>query len=118
EHIVPVIGDAAAAAARPSPRVLATLPVCVTDEPDTVRASISRGLSMYGKLPSYRAMFEREGVDGPADLALVGSPAEVADGIAELAAAGVTDFAPSEYCLSTQQRQQTRALLKKITTEV
>lgn len=118
EHIVPVIGDAAAAAARPSPRVLATLPVCVTDEPDTVRASISRGLSMYGKLPSYRAMFEREGVDGPADLALVGSPAEVADSIAELAAAGVTDFAPSEYCLSTQQRQQTRALLKKITTEV
>ena len=69
EHIVPVIGDAATAAARPSPRVLATLPVCVTDEPDAVRATISRGLSVYGKLPSYRAIFEREGVDRPADLA-------------------------------------------------
>ena len=49
---------------------------------------------MYGKLPSYRAMFEREGVEGPADLAIVGSAAEVEDGIAGLAAAaGVTDFA-------------------------
>ena len=111
EHIVPVTGDAAAA--RPSPRVLATLPVCVTDEPDTVRASISLGLYMCGKLFSYRAMSEREGVDGSADLALVGSPAEVADGIAELAAAGVTDFAPSEYCSCAWQRHQTRALLKK-----
>ena len=32
---------------------------------------------MYGRLPSYRAMFEREGVAGPADLAIVGSAAEV-----------------------------------------
>lgn len=118
EHIVPVTGDSAAAAARPSPRVLATLPVYVTDEPNTVRASISLGLYMYGKLFSYRAIFERKGVDGSADLALVGSPAEVADGIAELAAAGVTDFASSEYCSFTWQRRQTRVLLKKITTEI
>ena len=60
---------------------------------------------MYGKLPSYRAMFEREGVEGPADLAIVGSAAEVEDGIAGLAAAGVTDFAPSEYCLQSAARR-------------
>ena len=82
-----------------------------------MRESIGRGLSMYGKLPSYRAMFEREGVEGPADLAIVGSAAEVEDGIATLAAAGVTDFAPSEYCLSTEQRDDTRALLKKLISE-
>ena len=69
---------------------------------------------MYGKLPSYRAMFEREGVEGPADLAIVGSAAEVEDGIAALATAGVTDFAPSEYCLSPEQRHDTRALLKNL----
>lgn len=116
-HIVPTINDAAATDGLSAPRILATLPVCVTSEPDRVRESIGRGLSMYGKLPSYRAMFEREGVEGPADLAIVGSAAEVEDGIAALAAAGVTDFAPSEYCLSTEQREDTRALLKKLISE-
>jgi alkanesulfonate monooxygenase SsuD/methylene tetrahydromethanopterin reductase-like flavin-dependent oxidoreductase (luciferase family) len=117
EHIVPTISDAAAAAGASAPRILATLPLCVTSEPSKVRESIGRGLSMYGKLPSYRAMFEREGVEGPADLAIVGSVAEVEDGIAALAGAGVTDFAPSEYCLSSEQRDDTRALLKKLISE-
>ena len=114
EHIVPTISDAAAAAGASAPRILATLPVCVTSEPSKIRESIGRGLSMYGKLPSYRAMFEREGVEGPADLAIVGSAAEVEDGIAALAVAGVTDFAPSEYCLNTEQRLDTRAVLKTL----
>ena len=118
EHIVPCISEAASIGDRPKPRVLATLPVCVTDDKELVSASIGRGLSMYGTLPSYRAMFDREGVDGPADLAIVGSAAEVADGIAAMAAAGVTDFAPSEYCLTPQQRQDTRLLLKTLVTEV
>jgi hypothetical protein len=34
---------------------------------------------MYGMLPSYRAMLDREGVDGPAELAVVGSADEVAE---------------------------------------
>ena len=113
-HIVPTINDAAATDGLSAPRILATVPVCVTSKPDPVRESIGRGLSMYGKLPSYRAMFEREGVEGPADLAIVGSAAEVEDGIAALAIAGVTDFAPSEYCLSPEQHQDTRTLLKNL----
>ena len=114
EHIVPTISDAAASEGLPAPRILATLPVCVTSEAAQVRESIAPGLSMYGKLPSYRAMFEREGVAGPADLAIVGSAAEVEDGIAALAAAGVTDFAPSEYCLDKEQRDDTRTVLKNL----
>lgn len=35
EHIVPTITDAADKAGRPAPRIIATLPVCVTDEPET-----------------------------------------------------------------------------------
>ena len=35
-------------------------------------------------------------------------------GIAGLAAAGVTDFAPSEYCLSKAQRDDTRMVLKNL----
>ena len=111
EHILPRISEAAAGAGRATPRVIATLPVCVTENPKAVREAIGRGLSMYGKLPSYRAMFEREGVDGPADIAIVGTAAQVGDGIAAMADAGVTDFAASEFYLSGDEAQQTRATL-------
>jgi 5,10-methylenetetrahydromethanopterin reductase len=112
EHIAPRIRDAAAAALRPEPRIIATLPVCVTDDAKSVRTAIGRGLSMYGKLPSYRAMFQREGVDGPADVAIVGSAAEVQDRLHALAAAGVTDFAASMFTRTPDEWAQTRELLQ------
>lgn len=110
-HIVPRLAAAAAAAGRPSPRVIATLPVCVTAEPRVVRDLIDTSLAMYGTLPSYRAMFDREGVLGPGDVALVGSAAEVRAMIDGLAAAGVTDFAASEFTRNPDEREATRALL-------
>ena len=114
EHIAPRLKEAAAQAERPEPRIIATLPVCVTDDEAAVRAAIGKGLSMYGQLPSYRAMFDREGVDGPADLAIVGSDAQVREGIQAMAEAGVTDFAASEFYLTGDQAEQTRELLKSL----
>lgn len=114
EHIVPRLSEAAADAGRPAPRVIATLPVCVTRDEQGVRAAIGKGLSLYGQLPSYRAMFDREGVDGPAELAIVGSEAAVRDGILAMAEAGVTDFAASEFFLNPTEREHTRALLKHL----
>lgn len=112
EHIAPRLREAAAGANRPEPRIIATLPVCVTDQADAVRAAIGQGLAMYGKLPSYRAMFEREGAEGPAAVAIVGNAAEVEDGIQAMAEAGVTDFAASEFTRTPEERQATRTLLK------
>ncbi len=112
EHIVPQISEAAARAGRSAPRVVATLPVCVTDEAAAVRAQIGSTLAMYGELPSYRAMFEREGVSGPAEVALIGSENEVRDGIGRLAEAGVTDFGPTEFTRTPRDRERTRALLR------
>lgn len=111
EHIVPRIREAADAAQRAAPRVIATLPVCVTKDPAGVRAVIDRNLAMYGELPSYRAMFEREGARGPGDVAIVGSEAEVKARIADLAGAGVTDFAVSEFTRNDDERHATRAAL-------
>jgi len=111
EHIKPRIDDAAAQANRPQPRIIATLPVCVTEDEAHVRAVIGKNLTMYSKLPSYQAMFAREGVAGPAELAIVGSKSAVADGISAMAEAGVTDFAASEFCLSRDEYEQTRATL-------
>jgi F420-dependent oxidoreductase-like protein len=112
EHIKPRLTEAASAADRPSPRIIATLPICVTDDEQRVRALISRTLTMYAELPSYKAMFEREGVAEPGDLALVGSASRVSELIAELAEAGVTDYAASEFTTNQQEREQTRELLK------
>ena len=117
EHIVPKLNEAAADNGRPVPRIVATLPVCVTEESATVRESIGKGLSLYGRLPSYRSMFEREGVSGPSEVAIVGSRSEVEDQIGSLAESGVTDFAPSEYCLKKEEWIATRELLIDLVTK-
>jgi alkanesulfonate monooxygenase SsuD/methylene tetrahydromethanopterin reductase-like flavin-dependent oxidoreductase (luciferase family) len=57
-------------------------------------------------------MFDREGVAGPAELAIVGSAAEVSERIGALQEAGVTDFAASEFALNADDRTATRELLK------
>ncbi|MGH1492296.1 MAG: TIGR03564 family F420-dependent LLM class oxidoreductase [Acidimicrobiales bacterium] len=114
DHIVPTIAAAAADAGRHKPRVLATLPICVTDDPAGIRSRITAGAGMYAKLPSYQAMFEREGVTEPGELGLAGSEAEVEDMLANLAEAGVTDFAASEFTPSPDERERTRALLTKM----
>jgi hypothetical protein len=87
------------------------LPVVVTKKADVIRERISRTLTMYGELPSYKAMFKREGVSGPADLAIAGSEAEVEDALMALKEAGVTDFAASVYATSPEENEQTRSLL-------
>jgi 5,10-methylenetetrahydromethanopterin reductase len=114
EHIVPRITEAASLAGKDSPRIIATLPVCVTDDPGNIRARISKGLAMYGQLPSYKAMFEREGVDQPGDLALVGSASEVEDALAGLMEAGVTDYAASIFATNPDEQVQSRELLSRV----
>jgi 5,10-methylenetetrahydromethanopterin reductase len=85
----------------------------VTDDEQRVRGLIQKNLAMYGELPSYKAMFEREGVAGPGELAIIGSAGKVADAIGAMAEAGVTDFAASEFTTNAEERRQTRALLQE-----
>lgn len=114
EHIHPTISEAAAKAGRPAPRIIATLPVGVTDEPERLRELVAKNLSHYGELPSYRAMFEREGVEGPGELAVFGSEDQVRAKLAELGDAGVTDFGATEFATNPDERARTRALLKSV----
>ncbi len=114
EHIVPTISQAAADAGRPAPRIIATLPICVTDRPDEIRAKINASAAWYAALPSYKAMFAREGATAPADVALVGSAAEVEDRLALLAEAGVTDYSASEFTPTPETKAETRELLRRI----
>ncbi len=91
-HIQPLLSKAAAAAGRPAPRVIAGLPIVLTTEVAAAREKIARSLAIYGQLPSYRAMLDREGFAGPGDAALVGDEATLRDALARLRDAGVTDF--------------------------
>ena len=92
DHIVPRVRDAAARSGRPEPRIVVGLPLSVTSEPATAREIAGRVYSRYGSLPSYRAMLDHEGVDGPADVAIVGDRRSIAEQVARLADAGATDL--------------------------
>ncbi len=94
-QITPVITAAADAAGRPAPRIVCSLPVCVTDDPDHVRAAVGDLLAYYATLPSYRAMLDIEGVDGVEEISLIGDEDTVRAGLAEIAASGATDFSAS-----------------------
>jgi 5,10-methylenetetrahydromethanopterin reductase len=113
DYIVPAISEAAAAAGRPSPRVVCLLPVCVTDDPDGARDRANRVLAIYGQLPSYRAMLDREGAAQPGDVVLTGDEDAVTAQIGALEEAGVTDFVAAEYSRGEDQ-VRTRALLKSL----
>jgi 5,10-methylenetetrahydromethanopterin reductase len=91
-EVVPTIDGASAAAGRPRPRLIAGLPVAVTDDPARERATIARFLGPYARFPAYEALLRREGVGGPEEVAIVGREHEVEDRLAELADLGVTDF--------------------------
>lgn len=91
-HVAPRIRAAAAEAGRPAPRVIAALPIAVTDDVAGARARINETLAVYGTLPSYQAMLEKEGAKEVADVALLGTKSEVRDKLAELADAGTTEF--------------------------
>ncbi|MGY6499512.1 MAG: LLM class F420-dependent oxidoreductase [Acidimicrobiales bacterium] len=111
DHIVPTLTEAATEAGHPAPRVVASLPICVTDDPDGARSTIAQELALYGQLPSYRAMLDREGVDGPADIALVGDEATVASLLDDLADTGSTDFAAAVSARTDDERRRTLDLL-------
>ena len=113
DYIVPSITQAAANAGRPSPRVVCILPVCVTDDPAQARASADKAFAIYGQLPSYRAMLDKEGAAGPGDVAIVGAEDSVAEQIGALAEAGVTDFVAGEYARG-DDGPRTRAFLRKL----
>jgi 5,10-methylenetetrahydromethanopterin reductase len=91
-HIIPTISKAAAAAGKSAPRIVAGLPIAVTNNVEEAKAQVAKSLKIYGMLPSYRAMLDREDAAGPEDVALIGDEETVRAGIARLRDVGVTDF--------------------------
>lgn len=114
EHTVPTITAAAAEAGTGDMRVVGALPVAVTDDVDAAKERAARVFAVYGHLPSYRKMMDREGAEGPADVALIGDEATVRAGIERMASAGVTDFVAVPFFTSGPEVDATRALLTSL----
>jgi F420-dependent oxidoreductase-like protein len=92
DYVVPTIAKAAADAGRPTPRVIASLPICCTTDVGAATERINKALAIYPTLPSYKAMLDKEGATTAADVALLGSKDQLVEGIGQLAEAGVTEF--------------------------
>lgn len=110
-HIAPIINEAAAAAGRPAPSIVCSIPVWVTDDATPARAFLAQILADYAALPSYRAMMDREGVEGLGDLSIVGSEDFVRDAIGEIAESGATDFTPVPMGGNPDEQERTLGVL-------
>jgi F420-dependent oxidoreductase-like protein len=113
EHTVPTITKAAEAAGRPVPRVVVGLPVSVTADIAGAREKAASSFAIYDTLPSYRAMLDKEGAGGPADVAVVGDEAAVAAELRRLGEVGATDVAAAPFG-SGEDRARTLALLRNL----
>jgi 5,10-methylenetetrahydromethanopterin reductase len=117
EHNIPRISEAAAQAGRPAPRVVVGLPVALTTDRSAARETAARIFQIYGALPSYRAMLDREGVEGPADVAIVGDESAVGEQIDRLREIGVTDYLAIPYPVGSDavaSVERTRELLVRL----
>ena len=88
EHIIPSFN----AAGRTDPEIVAGMPIVLTTKVDAAKEAIAKQLTVYGQLPSYRAMLDREGAAGPADIAIVGDENQLRGQIKRFEDMGVSDF--------------------------
>jgi F420-dependent oxidoreductase-like protein len=112
-HIAPTIRAAAEAAGRPAPRIAVSLPVCVTADAAAAAERANEDFAIYPQLPSYKAMLDKEGVDKPSDIAIMGDEDAVGTALAQLAEAGATDFVAS-IIGNAEERERTFGLLSAL----
>jgi F420-dependent oxidoreductase-like protein len=114
ELTVPTINAAAEEAGRPRPRVAVGLPVLCIDDVAAGRRLAAQVFAVYGGLPSYRAMLDREGLGDPNEIAVVGDEASVREQLEAVFAAGATDVLAAEFGSSPEDLARTRACLASL----
>ena len=94
EHIAPRITEAAADAGRPSPRIIAGVPVCLCapSEVDVARERANRILAEAEISPNYQRLLEHGESKDIGDMAIVGDEDAILAGFRRYEEAGVTDL--------------------------
>lgn len=96
-------------------RILAAVPAIVTNEPDAVRALAVEQMGFYAQIPSYQRILAAEGVDHPADLAIIGDEKTVLAGLRRYYDAGATDVLVSQTGIrSSEERRRTWEVISSI----
>jgi F420-dependent oxidoreductase-like protein len=96
-------------------RILAAVPAIVTDDPEAVRALAVEQMGFYAQIPSYQRILEAEGVDHPADLAIIGDEKTVIEGLKRYYDAGATDVLVSQTGIrSSEERRRTWEVISSL----
>ncbi len=111
-YIMPHLQAGAEAAGRgDSPRVMALVRVCVTDDFAGAKALAREIAAGYQANPSYANATKHEGLDDASDLHLIGSWQQVLDGLAAYGEAGATDLRIEAAAHDEVSRERTRDAL-------
>ncbi|MFD7461207.1 MULTISPECIES: LLM class F420-dependent oxidoreductase [unclassified Streptomyces] len=115
EHIVPAVTEAARAAGRPAPRIVALVHGVVTDDVDAVREKAAGQLAFYEQIPSYARVIELSGGRRAADVAVIGDEKTIAAEVRRYRDAGATEvvFAGTDIA-GEADRRRTWALLGEL----
>jgi F420-dependent oxidoreductase-like protein len=94
EHIAPTITEAASAAGRAAPRIVAGVPVCLCrdDEVDVAEARTNRILAEAEMSPNYQRLLEHGDARQVGDILAAGSEASIEKRLRAFADAGATDI--------------------------
>lgn len=113
DHVAPHLADAEG----DGTRIVAGLPVAVTDDVDAARETAARLFQVYGTLPNYQRILAAGGISSPQEAAIVGDEASVAGQLEELVAAGATDVWAAPFPVGDDRRastERTRRLLVEL----
>ena len=91
-HITPRISRAAENSGRDAPRVCVGLPTAVTDDENAGRQTAAESYARYGELVNYRRVLDIEGVESPAEVAVIGNESSIQRQLEVFAEGGATDF--------------------------
>lgn len=84
DHLRPALPDTA--------RVVVSVVVGVTTDPDRMLESVAQDFAAVGTLPSYRALLDRSGLRGPEETVVAGSEEHLAQELTRFGEAGATDL--------------------------
>jgi F420-dependent oxidoreductase-like protein len=90
-RIAPQLLEAAAASGRPTPRIVAGLPVAVHDDIAEARAAVAATSAEYANMANYQRIIDAGGGSSAAELAIVGDEDAVCAGLRGLLTAGATE---------------------------
>lgn len=117
EHVAPTIGKAAGAAGRPSPRIVACVPValCPPGEVESARKIASDMLGHAELSPNYQRLLEHGDAEDVGDVMAAGSEEMIAARLRAFGEAGATDVAARVVPLGRDP--ETRTASRKRTQE-